>query len=125
MPRLQGHWKETKVISELDNYIWHSLPATKYIAGRRVVRRIARRAAERFPTEIMESISMQGRARMLEQMASNVEREERQQYGMGIILTLVLSALISEIVKALWAWWVSSKSNRDALLAWQQEPHDD
>ena len=122
---MQGHRKEAQVINELDNYIWHSLPATKYIAGRRVVRRIAKRAAERFPSEIMASISMQGRARLLEQMADNVEREERQQYGMGIILTLVLSALISEIVKALWAWWTASKSNRDQLLRWQQEPHDD
>ena len=113
------------MMNELENYIWHGLPATKYIAGRRVVRRIVKRAAERFPSEIMASISMQGRARLLEQMADNVEREERQQYGMGIILTLVLSALISEIVKALWAWWTASKSNRDQLLRWQQEPHDD
>jgi len=28
-------------------------------------------------------------------------------------------------VKALWAWWTASKSNRDQLLRWQQEPHDD
>jgi hypothetical protein len=41
---------------------------------------------------------------------------------MGIILTLVLSALISEIVKILIRWWLDSRENRAAMQAMQETP---
>jgi hypothetical protein len=41
---------------------------------------------------------------------------------MGIILTLVLSALISEIVKILIRWWLESRENRAAMQAMQEAP---
>jgi hypothetical protein len=40
---------------------------------------------------------------------------------MGIILTLVLGAIIQEIVKAVLRWWLQSASNRALLLGWQTE----
>jgi hypothetical protein len=46
----------------------------------------------------------------------------QQQYGMGIILTLVLSALISEIVKTLIRWWLESRDNRQAMQAMRETP---
>jgi hypothetical protein len=41
---------------------------------------------------------------------------------MGIILTLVLSALISEIVKILIRWWLESRDNRAAMQAMRETP---
>jgi hypothetical protein len=40
---------------------------------------------------------------------------------MGVILTLVLSALLSEIVKAVLRWWLQSARNRALMLGWQTE----
>ena len=58
---------------------------------------------------------------VMHEIARSIERSERQNYGMGIILTLVLSALLSEIVKAVLRWWLQSASNRALMLGWQTE----
>jgi hypothetical protein len=41
---------------------------------------------------------------------------------MGIILTLVLSALISEVVKILIRWWLEGRDNRAAMQAMRETP---
>ena len=38
---------------------------------------------------------------------------------MGIILTLILSALISEAVKILLRWWLERRENREAMQEMQ------
>jgi hypothetical protein len=58
---------------------------------------------------------------MLEQVATSIERSERQNVRMGILLSLVLGVLIQEIVKAILAWWLKTASNRIALVGWQTE----
>jgi hypothetical protein len=59
-------------------------------------------------------------------MAKAIERQVRQQYGMGIILTLVLGALVQEVVKILIRWWLERQENQAAmrLLVRESRHHD-
>lgn len=106
----------------LDDYVWRSLPAMKFVAGRRVVARLTRAAAKRLPSEVLgQCLSLEGRDRVLGQLVQTVQRHERANYQMGFVLSFLLSALVSEIVRALWQWWWESASNRTLLVGWQAE----
>lgn len=108
-------------LEDLDAYVWGSLGMRKHVAGRALVSRLTRRCVRRWPGQTMLQANAGNQQRIIREIARSVERSERQNYGMGVILTLILSALLSEIVKALLAWWLKSASNRALLVGWQQE----
>ena len=108
-------------VEDLEAYVWSDLPAMKYLAGRRRVARLTRRCAKRFPSGVMAEASPSGQAMIMDEIHKSVERTERANYQMGVILALILSALLSEIIKALFRWWVNSASNRTLLVGWQME----
>jgi hypothetical protein len=108
-------------VTDLEDYVWSNLPAMRLLAGRRLVARLTRRCAKRFPCGVLSEASPEGQATVLEEIHRAVERTERANYQMGVILTLILSALLTEIVKALFQWWRQSASNRALLIGWQAE----
>jgi hypothetical protein len=108
-------------VEDLEDYVWSDLPAMKFLAGRRLVARLTRRCAKRFPSGVMADASPEGQGRIMAEIHKAVERTERANYQMGIVLTLILSALLSEIIKAIFAWWMKSASNRALLVGWQVE----
>lgn len=108
-------------VEDLEAYVWSDLPAMKFLAGRRLVARLTRRCAKRLPCGFLSEASADGQQQVIEDICRDVERIERANYQMGIVLTLILSALLSEIVKAILAWWLKSASNRALLVGWQQE----
>jgi hypothetical protein len=59
-------------------------------------------------------------------LARSIERNMRHEVGMGIILTLVLSALISEVVKILLRWWMERQENQaDMRVLVREVSHHD
>ena len=106
---------------ELDAYVWGKLSPRRYAAGRELVARLTRRVIRRWPHALMLEARPDAYGTVTAEIARSIDRSERQNYGMGIILTLVLSALISEIVKAVLAWWLKSARNRALMLGWQTE----
>ena len=108
-------------VTDLEDHVWSNLPAMRLLAGRRLVARLTRRCAKRFPCGVLAVASPEGQATVLEEIHRAVERTERANYQMGVILTLILSALLTEIVKALFQWWRQSASNRALLIGWQAE----
>lgn len=108
-------------VEDLEAYVWSDLPAMKFLAGRRLVARLTRRCAKRFPSGVMGEASPDGQALIMDEIQRAVERTERANYQMGIVLTLILSALLSEIIRAIFNWWLKSASNRALLVGWQQE----
>jgi hypothetical protein len=77
-------------VEDLDSYVWSHMPAMKFLAGRKLVARLTRRCARQFPGSIMVGATDEGRDRVLEQIQKNVERQERANYKMGFVLTLIL-----------------------------------
>jgi hypothetical protein len=108
-------------LEDLDAYVWSQLSPRRYAAGRPLVARLTRRVLRKFPHLVISQTKPESYDVVMHEIARSIERSERQNYGMGIILTLVLSALVSEIVKAVLRWWMQSASNRALMLGWQTE----
>jgi len=106
---------------ELDAYVWSQLSVRKHAAGRRVVSRIVADAVRDWPSAAMAR-SDHGEVQAFGSIYAKSLARRQQQYGMGIILTLVLSALISEVVKTLIRWWLESRDNRAAMQAMREAP---
>lgn len=104
-------------IEELQDHIWQDIGVRKHVAGRRIVDRIVRDAVVDFPGYAMARCD-RGETEVLGRLWSkSFARRHQQEYGMGIILTIVLSAIISEVVKALIRWWLESRENRLSMHA--------
>jgi hypothetical protein len=105
---------------DLNAYVWSQLSVRKHAAGRRVVSRIVADAVRDWPSAAMAR-SDHGEVQAFGSIyAKSLAR--RGNYGMGIILTLVLSALISEVVKILIRWWLEGRDNRAAMQAMRETP---
>ena len=114
-------------IHELESYVWERLPKLqRTLAGRYIAGRVVRRAVKTWPVPVLEQCNA-GEAEVVGvHLARSLERQARQEFGMGILLTLVLSALISEVVKILVRWWLERKENQADMrtLVRESKHHD-
>lgn len=106
---------------DLDAYVWQQLSARKYAAGRPLVARLVRRAVRKWPHVALSQTRPGQYGIVTDEIARSIERSERQNFQMGVILTLLLGVLIQEVVKAILRWWLASASNRIQLVGWQTE----
>jgi len=114
-------------ITELEQYAWDRVPTLqRTIAGRRIVGRIVRRAVASWPIPVLQQCDAAESAVVGTHMARSIERQVRNEYGMGIILTLVLGALVQEVVKILIRWWLEKQENQAAmrLMVRESRHHD-
>ena len=103
---------------ELADYVYGNLPWRLRIAGRDTVGRIVDDAVRNWPAPVLRQCDA-GEAQVVGSFLAKSLRRRQQQYGMGIILTLILSALISEAVKILLRWWLERRENREAMREMQ------
>lgn len=104
--------------NELADYVYSELPWRLRIAGRDVVGRVVDDAVRLWPVPVLRQCDA-GEAQVVGSFLAKSLKRRQQQYGMGIILTLVLSALISEAVKILLRWWLERRENREAMQEMQ------
>lgn len=105
----------------LDAFVWQQLSARKHLAGKPLVSRLVRRAVRKWPHVALSQTRPGQYGIVTDEIARSIDRSERQNFQMGILLTLVLGVLIQEIVKAILRWWLESASNRVFLVGWQSE----
>ena len=108
-------------MDDLQAHVWSRLSLRKHLAGRATCDRLVRRVVRRWPTVLMHDSSTGNQAIVMEGMTLSVTRGERATVQCGVILTLILSALITELVKAIWAWWRSSASNQAQMAQYQRD----
>jgi len=114
-------------LDQLQSHVWEQLPTVpRTLGGRRIVNRIVRRAVKGWPIPVLEQCDAGETQVVAHHYTKTVERAVKHEYGMGIILTLVLSALVSEVVKILVRWWLERQENREAMrtLASEIGHHD-
>jgi hypothetical protein len=114
-------------IHDLDSYVWERLPRLqRTLAGRYIVGRVVRRAVRTWPVPVLEQCNA-GEAEVVGvHLARSLERQARQEFGVGILLTLVLSAVISEVVKILVRWWLERQENQaDMRILVRESKHHD
>ena len=109
-------------LDELQSHVWSQLPAVpRTLGGRRIVNRIVARAVRGWPVPVLEQCDAGETQVVAQHYTKTVERAVRHEYGMGILLTLVLSALVSEVVKILVRWWLERSENREAMRQMSSE----
>ena len=107
---------------ELQEHVWSRLSLRKRLAGRSNCDRILRRLVRSLPLGMVGASNQVEQDRLAKHTAAAVVRQEKHNnVTMGIILTIILSALVSEMVKVLLAWWRSRSENQVLLRGYQQE----
>lgn len=100
---------------ELEQHVWQELPARKHLAGRTRVNRIIQRTLKDWPIGVLRQCD-QGEAEVVAKyLARGIERRERAEYGMGFFASIILAAIVSEIVKILLRKWLESSEGRLAI----------
>lgn len=99
---------------DVEEFVWRSLSARRWALGRPAVDRITRRVIRRWDREPR-----------LEVIGAAVEDDTRREAGLGVVASWLLAALVSEIVRAVWAWWTQSHANHCLLFGFQREMPDD
>ena len=111
-------------LDELQADIWAELPKVpRTLGGRRMADRIVSRAVYGWPVAVLEQCNAEHTEEVAREYTKSMGRRMRHELGMGIILTLVLSALISEIVKALVKRWMANREGMRALVC-EMRHHD-
>jgi len=101
---------------QLVEHVWAQLPSRKYVLGRRKVQWLVHRAVKQWPTYVLQHCDAGESQVVGKYLARSLKRQAHEQYGMGVILTIVLGAMISELVKILLRWWLESDRNRGAMM---------
>ena len=107
---------------DLVSHVWAELPVIqRSLAGRRMISRIVTVAIRNWPVEVLEQCDAGESQVVGKHFTRTVGRAYRQQYGMGLILTLVLATLVQEIVKLMLKWWLERSDNRPAMRQMMSE----
>lgn len=107
--------------SNLQQYLWDNLGARKHAVGRKFVDRATNRIIARWPFGQVQDDELPSRNDpQFKRMADEVKREMRscegsdQTFGF-VIWTIILSAVISQLVKLLIEWWLKRRENRTTM----------
>lgn len=96
--------------SELIAEVWEELPKSRYLLGRRRVDRLIDNAIRRWPVAVLYQCDAGETQVVGQHLAKSVERQERAEYGMGFFASIILAAIISEIVKILIRRWLENRT---------------
>ncbi len=114
-------------LSDLQSHVWDRLPTVpRTLGGRRIANRIVARAVRTWPIPVLEQCDAGETQVVATHYTKAIERAVKAEYGMGILLTLVLGALVQEVIKILVRWWLERDENRNAmrLMAREARHHD-
>ena len=95
---------------ELIAAVWEELPPMRYLVGRKRGERLIGRALTQWPVPVLYQCDAQQTAVVGEHLARRVERRERAEYGMGLFASIILAAIVSEIVKILVRRWLENRA---------------
>jgi len=93
---------------ELIADVWDSLPMRKHLIGRERVGRIVERALKEWPIPVLYQCDAGQTQIVAKHFARRLERQERE-YGMGFLASIILAAIISEIVKKIVQRWLDNR----------------
>lgn len=101
---------------ELIADVWDSLPMRKHLLGRERIGRIVERTLKEWPIPVLYQCDAQETQVVAAHFARRLERQERE-YGMGFFASIILAAIISEIVKRLVQRWLENRTGMmEAML---------
>ena len=90
--------------------VWAELPPMRYLLGRKRGERIIARTLKRWPVPVLYQCDAEQTNVVGEHLARTIERQERAEYGMGFFASIILAAIVSEIVKILVRRWLENRA---------------
>lgn len=98
-------------LDQLEDHVWREMTdVKKHAVGRWRINRLTRRCVKRWPEgdEVtLPTIEL-------------IEADEHREVQMGIILTLILGAIIQEIVRILAAWYRENHKNKVLMMGFKK-----
>ncbi len=95
---------------QLISEVWDELPPMRYLLGRKRGERVIARALKKWPVPVLYQCDAKQTAVVGEHLAKSIERQERAEYDMGFFASLILAAIVSEIVKILVRRWLENRT---------------
>lgn len=102
-------------------WVWARLPPSKFLAGRRRVLTLLPRAIDRWSADM--AAAGDGDSPAFAFMADSLRHDVRRMFGQqryGSFWIIVLSSLVSEIVRLLVLWWLSSGDHQQLFRQWRR-----
>jgi hypothetical protein len=98
-------------LDDLEDHVWREMAdVKKHAVGRWRINRLTRRCVKRWPEgdePTMPTVEL-------------IEADEHKEVQMGIILTLILGAIIQEIVRILAAWYRENHKNKVLMMGFKK-----
>lgn len=111
-----------KDIYDIQDMVWDRLGFRKYAAGREAVNDLVSVGIQEWPADRLVGAVSGSTAEILamDQLKDAMRRHIQLTHGheprFGFIWTIILAAVISEIVKILLAWWWNNRQNQESML---------
>ena len=97
-------------LDQLEDHVWREMGGTKHAVGRWRINRLTRRAVKRWPET--DEVTLPA--------IELIQADEHREVQMGIILTLILGAIIQEIVRILAAWYRENHKNKVLMMGFKK-----
>lgn len=112
--------------------MWDALPLRKFLAGRERVYDCISVVVQEWPDDefalaevaMKDSGDRKKQSVVIKDLMLNVKRHLHLAYGeveFGFIWTIILQALLWELIHLICEWWRKRSENRMALLKWQKQ----
>jgi hypothetical protein len=119
--------KEDATYAKFQQQVWDALPLRKLLAGRERVNDCLAILVQEWPDDQFaqsDAADRKAEGIVVRGLMQSVKRHLHLAYGekeFGFIWTIILQALIWEIIKLILQWWREKKDNRVAMLQWQKQ----
>jgi hypothetical protein len=97
--------------------VWHRMPPTKFLLGRKRVEELVDLAVAGWPTDSLSHCKDSDEAMVLGD--AYAQRLARDQFGSVMVLLFI--GLVTALVQVLLEWWLLSPSYRIQFSWWQEE----
>jgi hypothetical protein len=110
---------------EFESFVWRKLPMRKFMFGQERVRDCLAVLVQEWPDDefALAEAGVAPEALVIKDLMNSAKRHLHLAYGekeFGFIWTIILQALLYEMIVLLIKWWREKKSNRLSLLKWQR-----
>jgi len=97
--------------------VWHRMPPTKFLLGRKRVEQLVDQAVAGWPTDSFSHCKDSDETAVLAD--AYAQRLARDQFGSVMVLLFI--GLVTALVQVLLEWWLLSPSYRIQFSWWQEE----
>ena len=118
--------RQFRTLSDLQDYVWESLPMRKHAVGREAVSDCVAVIIQEWPDDVLEHTQSGDTGELVatQELTKTVKRHMALAYGeqkFGTIWLLALQILLPIIIDLVLRWWRSRRDNRGKIRIWRRK----